>query len=530
MVKKPQRRAKPKGRVAKPRKPRTSLAALRASERRFRSMADAAPVLIWMSGPDKGCTWFNRPWLEFTGRTLKQEQGSGWVDGLHPEDLARCLDIYTSHFDRRAPFSMEYRLRRHDGVYRWFVDAGKPLQDEAGVFTGYIGSCTDITDRVVAEASVRENEARLALAVRGGDLALWDWDVVSGRIVFNERWAQMLGYSLDEVAPHVSTWEGLVHPDDLPGVRVQLDAHLRGETPSYSTEHRLRHKHGHWVWVLDSGVVVERRADGAPLRAAGTHLDISARVRAEEERRQLLARSARAERAAALGSMAASMSHEFNNPLAYVLAGIDYVQEQLRALPQAYRLAWQGAGDGSLAEVEEALADAADGARRVRDLVADLRAFVVGQRTLDARCDLPTALGRAGRVAHHAYASGSSLVLDLPLLPAVRGSEAELVQLFGCLLVNAGQAKGEGANQVRVTAAREGPNVVVRVSDTGAGIPPEVLPRVFDPFFTTRDIGQGKGLGLSVAFGIAQGLGGGVELESAPGKGTTVIVTLPVAG
>ena len=165
----------------------------------------------------------------------------------------------------------------------------------------------------------------------------------------------------------------------------------------------------------------------------------------------------------------------------------------------------------------------------MRDLVADLHALASGQHTEDAECDLASAIGRAARVAHHALANGSTLVVELPPLPPVSGSEAELVQLFGCLLVNAGQARGEPANEVRITAELRGPMVVARVSDTGRGISPEDLPRIFDPFFTTRGVRQGKGLGLPVAQGIAQGLGGGIEVESVLGNGTTMSVTLPVA-
>ena len=121
-------------------------ATLHESEDRFRNMADTAPVMIWVSGSDRGCIFFNKRWLDFTGRTLEQELGAGWTENVHPEDLDSCLSVYSSAFDARQSFQMEYRLRRADGVYRWLVDTGVPRFDSDGVLAGYIGSCTDITD------------------------------------------------------------------------------------------------------------------------------------------------------------------------------------------------------------------------------------------------------------------------------------------------------------------------------------------------------------------------------------------------
>ena len=134
---------------------------IRESNERFRMMADSAPVMIWMSGPDKLCTYFNKTWLEFTGRPMERELGNGWAEGVHPDDFQRCLEVYVAAFDARQEFKMEYRLRRFDGEYRWILDNGTPRYLSAGDFVGYIGSCIDITDRKQSEEALRQKEAAL---------------------------------------------------------------------------------------------------------------------------------------------------------------------------------------------------------------------------------------------------------------------------------------------------------------------------------------------------------------------------------
>lgn len=137
---------------------------LRESEARFRLVANSAPALIWMAGTDKQCEFFNKGWLSFTGRSMEQELGDGWAAGVHQEDLERCLRIYSTAFDARVEFEMEYRLRRFDGEYRWIVDYGVPRLESDGTFCGYIGSCVDITDRKLSQAALEELSGRLITA------------------------------------------------------------------------------------------------------------------------------------------------------------------------------------------------------------------------------------------------------------------------------------------------------------------------------------------------------------------------------
>jgi two-component system sensor kinase FixL len=136
--------------------------ALRESEIRFRTMANTAPVMIWLSGTDKLCTFFNTGWLDFTGRALAQELGNGWAEGVHRDDLDRCLEVYVNSFDARQPFTMEYRLRRSDGEYRWLLDSGTPRFAPDGAFLGYVGSCIDISERKLAELDAQRHRTELA--------------------------------------------------------------------------------------------------------------------------------------------------------------------------------------------------------------------------------------------------------------------------------------------------------------------------------------------------------------------------------
>jgi PAS domain S-box-containing protein len=140
---------------------------------RFREVMDAAPVMIWVAGKDKGCVWFNRPWLTFTGRRLAQEVGNGWSEGVHPDDFARSIEVYSSHFDARKDFRIQYRLRRHDGAYRWIDDTGIPRFARDGTFLGYIGSCTDIHEHREIQSQLRRNLLEIAELNRQADAAIF---------------------------------------------------------------------------------------------------------------------------------------------------------------------------------------------------------------------------------------------------------------------------------------------------------------------------------------------------------------------
>jgi PAS domain S-box-containing protein len=178
---------------------------LRESEQRFRLVADAAPVLIWMSGIDKLCIYFNKPWLDFTGRPLVEELGNGWASGVHPDDLQRCLNTYTQSFDQREKFGMEYRLRRHDGEFRWILDFGVPRFNHDGSFAGYIGSCIDVTQHKRAE-EVRLMHAAIvessedAIISKNLDAVIVRWNAGAERL-FGYTEAEAVGQPITILIP-----------------------------------------------------------------------------------------------------------------------------------------------------------------------------------------------------------------------------------------------------------------------------------------------------------------------------------------
>ena len=187
-------------------------AALRESELQYRILADSGQALIWTSGLDKKCNYFNQPWLAFTGRTLEQEMGDGWTEGVHPDDLARCVEIYTTAFDRRERFSMDYRIRHRDGSWRWIQDDGSPRYDTHGDFVGYIGHCLDITDRKQADAVLRESEGKYRSLIEASPIPYALNDNQQRILYLNAAFVRTFGYTREDI-PVLSEWWPKAYPD-----------------------------------------------------------------------------------------------------------------------------------------------------------------------------------------------------------------------------------------------------------------------------------------------------------------------------
>ena len=494
--------------------------ALRESEQRFRLMADTAPVMVWRSNAAKECDFFNLPWLEFRGRTSAQEEGFGWSSGVHPADLERCLAVYTSAFDERRPFQMEFRLQRADGEYRWVLDSGVPRFGPDGAFAGFIGSCFDITERRQAVDALQESEKRYALATASGSVWVWDWNLATNDVWVDASLKHALGYEDHEIENRLDAWLKHVHVDDASRVLMDAYAHAHGKAASFETEHRKIHRDGSVRWFLTRGSAV-RLPDGRAIRIIGTDTDIterkSAEITLEETRHEL----ARVSRVTTLSQFAASIAHETSQPLNTILLNA-------RAC-----LRWLGGNQPSIDQLRMTLQDIADAAKQANEVMTRNRGMVSRHPTEKQLLDVNMIVRDVGALARTRLHK-SRVKLDMALEPdlaEILGDRVELQQVLLNILLNGVDAVEAASPAVRQISMRTRETtdgfIEISVRDTGVGLRGVDVRKLFAPFYTTKP--AGTGVGLSISRLIVEDHGGRLWAESNEDSGATFFFTVPVA-
>jgi PAS domain S-box-containing protein len=548
--------------------------ALRESEERFRQLAENAREVFWLlDAPGGRISYVNPAYEALWGRTCQSlyDAPEDWYEALHPEDRPRVVEAYEATLTA-APYDEEYRIVRPDGSIRWVRDRAVPVRDASGRVIRVAGIAEDITARKHAEEVLRATNRALLTLGRCSEALV--------RATSEQALYQEVCRIIVDDGGYRMCWVGLVEQDERRTIRPvaqagQDEGYLssldvvwadteRGRGPTGTAARTQRPVVGRDFltdpalapWRAEALRRGFRSSAALPLVSEGATIGVLnmyaeepeafsedeiqflvqladdlafgvAARRARADRDRLTSQLVQADRLVAMGTLAAGVAHEINNPLAYVVSSLSQLQETLGAAPS-------GLPAAAIREALEVLAEAREGAERVRLIVRDLRSFTRVEEARVERIDLPPVIDASINIAQNELKHRARLVRAYGPVPPVLANEAKLGQVFLNLLINAAQAIPPGhleEHEVRVTTSTDAAGrAQVEVRDTGQGIPAALASRIFEPFVTSKRAGEGTGLGLSICKGLVGSMGGEVTFESHPGGGTTFRVTLPAAG
>jgi PAS domain S-box-containing protein len=386
----------------------------------------------------------------------------------------------------------------------------------------------DITDRKRDEEALQESEERLKIILEGSQLGTWDWDIDTGEVKRNARWAEMIGYTLPEIALSVNQWTDLIHPDDRAAAYQSIQDHLADKTPMHEIEYRMCTKNGQYKWILDRAKVVKRDSKGRPIRMSGTHADVTKAKQAETDRLKLERQIQQTQKLESLGVLAGGIAHDFNNILMAVLGHAELALDEISPM---------SAARGSIQQIITA-------ARRAAELCRQMLAYSGRATFALEKVNLRELIEEMAHLLKTSISKKAVLNLSLERgLPDIQVDPSQVRQIVLNLIINASEAVGDRSGVITVAAGATrcdadylrktelhdglvpGLYVHLEVTDTGCGMDAETRRRIFEPFFTTKF--TGRGLGLAAVLGIVRAHKGAIKVYSEFGKGTTFKVLFP---
>ena len=497
-------------------------ATLNASEARFRILSETLPGLVYMTDPDGKTLYVNPQYCEYAGLAASKLLDYGWLATVHPDDAGPCIEQWKACVESGQDHEIEYRLRREDGVYRWFLDRCVALRNADGVITAWIGTSMDIEDRKIAEAAMANANAELELRVAERSAELDRIFKLSSDILtvgaFNRyflsvspAWERITGRPVREATSRPFT--DFLHPEDVQPTLAAFEKLKDGQP--ISVENRYQRADGSWCRLSWRAV---SQPDQQLIYC------IARDITAEHDREEQLRQSQKME---VVGQLTGGVAHDFNNLLTIIMGSLEMLQRGLaNAEPKLAR------------RVETALDAAGRAAALTHRLLAFSRRSPLEPKVLDVN----RLLSGMSDMLHRTL--GETVAVEIVTGAGLWQALADANQLENAILnlaVNARDAMPGGGHLSIETqntylddtyaAAHAdvppGQYVLIAVTDTGTGMTPEIRAKVFEPFFTTKPPGQGTGLGLAQVYGFIKQSGGHVSVYSEPGEGTTVKLYLP---
>lgn len=490
---------------------------IRAAEAKLHAILDYAPIGIWLVGVDGRYRFVNKTFCDSVGIPEERFLATQYLpDLMGEENAASCLKSDRECLAHDKPHLSHEMLTFADGTSHLFEVTKVRLHDSVGEVVGVIGIGIDITERKQAEQALADSTARWEFALEGAGDGVWDWNIQTGTAFFSKRYKEMLGYADNEIGNAAEEWTKRVHPDDLQNVMAVLQAHIDGKTSSAVIEHRMRCKDGSWKWILGRGMIVDRDAEGKPIRIVGTNTDITERRKAQAALQ--LAKEQAEEANRAKSNFLSNMSHEIRTPMNTIIG--------------MTQLALKNERDPKQADYLHKISLSGEHLLNLIDDILDFSKIEAGKVTLENRCfdfkQIEQTL--ASLVIWKAAEKSLKLTLEIDpgIPPVLCGDALRLSQILINYLNNAIKFTQQGEIIIRAKILDQSENSILlrfEVQDTGIGIAKEQKTRLFQPFqqadsSTSRNFG-GSGLGLVISKRLAELLGGGVGLESELGKGST---------
>jgi PAS domain S-box-containing protein len=433
-----------------------------------------------------------------------------------PADADRWYLFFSSIMKRNERKSIELTLRRCD-------DTEFPVQLDCLCVNSTLRiTLTDITDIKKAEETLREVETHtLAIALANAEMGSWDWDLKTGRVIFNERWAHIRGYQLKEIRPHESTLKNGIHPDDFPAYHDALMTHLENRTPFFRAEYRVSTRSGSLVWVMNRGTVIKRDPEGQPLRMAGIEMDITERRYREQQDKEHVDQLAHVTRLGLMAEMASGIAHEINQPLHAIST---YTQASLSLIKTEHP---------NLLQLTEILFKTQQQALRAGRIIHNMRAFLKPHAKRRSTFDINALIHNAVDLCI-AELKQNSIKLTFELennLPPVYVDQIQIEQVIINLIRNSIAALQnlpvEQRRQLTIHSQLTLNNdIQVSVKDNGSGLNEEQQHKILTPFYTTKT--NGMGMGLSISRSLIEAHDGTLDFNSTLGKGTIFYFTLPI--
>ncbi len=497
------------------------------SEFHLGSVIDAIPGFVWSALPDGEVEFCNQRWLDYTGMSLDEARGEELASAIHPQDKSDFVEKWRAALAQGESFEAEARMRRADGCYRWFLIRAVPLREANGGINRWYGTNVDIedlkraqdeiTERKHSEQRLLESEARFQVMADTAPVLIWMTGTDGLCNYFNKPWLEFTGRSMEQ---EVGTgWTEGVHPDDVQGCFDGFLPAFHARKP-FRMEYRLRRADGEYRWVIESGIP-RYTGDGEFAGYIGSNIDITDLKRAEQERerlRQVQSELAHINRVTTMGELAGSIAHEIKQPIS---AAHTNAQTCLR---------WLGRYQPDIEGAREAVSRIIQDVTRASEIISRIRAlFKKGEPEREwvdvnevIREMVSLMRSEAGRRAISIHTELTSE------LPNVRADKVQLQQVFMNLMLNGIDAINEGnvAGDLTIKSQRNPDGqVLISVSDTGIGLPPERADKVFDAFFTTKP--QGTGMGLSISRSIIESHGGRLWATGNSERGATFQFTVP---